>query len=85
MKGTSVIRGCRSRRHTRRNHRNGYSDSIMQGSRPRRLMGALRLTTALYYTPSGKSIQGAGITPDITVEQPLPPNYWESWKMLLPE
>jgi carboxyl-terminal processing protease len=35
--------------------------------------GALRLTTALYYTPSGKSIQGAGITPDITVEQPLPP------------
>lgn len=34
--------------------------------------GALRLTTALYYTPSGKSIQGTGITPDITVEQPLP-------------
>ncbi|RWO86863.1 MAG: S41 family peptidase [Mesorhizobium sp.] len=35
--------------------------------------GALRLTTALYYTPSGKSIQGKGITPDIKVEQPLPP------------
>jgi len=35
--------------------------------------GALRLTTALYYTPTGKSIQGTGITPDITVEQPLPP------------
>ncbi|MGQ3210499.1 S41 family peptidase [Shinella sp.] len=35
--------------------------------------GALRLTTALYYTPSGKSIQGTGITPDVTVEQPLPP------------
>jgi carboxyl-terminal processing protease len=34
--------------------------------------GALRLTTALYYTPSGKSIQGTGITPDILVEQPLP-------------
>jgi carboxyl-terminal processing protease len=34
--------------------------------------GALRLTTALYYTPSGKSIQGTGITPDIKVEQPLP-------------
>ena len=34
--------------------------------------GALRLTTALYYTPSGKSIQGTGIHPDITVEQPLP-------------
>lgn len=34
--------------------------------------GALRLTTALYYTPSGKSIQGLGITPDIAVDQPLP-------------
>jgi carboxyl-terminal processing protease len=35
--------------------------------------GALRLTTALYYTPSGKSIQGIGITPDIKVEEPIPP------------
>ena len=35
--------------------------------------GSLRLTTALYYTPSGKSIQGKGISPDIMVEQPLPP------------
>jgi carboxyl-terminal processing protease len=34
--------------------------------------GALRLTTALYYTPSGKSIQGRGISPDIKVDQPLP-------------
>ena len=30
--------------------------------------GALRMTTALYYTPSGRSIQGRGITPDIVVE-----------------
>ncbi len=29
--------------------------------------GALRLTTALYYTPSGKSIQDYGVTPDVTV------------------
>ena len=34
--------------------------------------GALRLTTALYYTPAGKSIQGKGITPDIKVDQPIP-------------
>ena len=34
--------------------------------------GALRLTTALYYTPSGRSIQGTGITPDIKVEDPVP-------------
>src|SRR5271163_427029 len=32
--------------------------------------GALRLTTALYYTPSGRSIQGQGISPDIVVNLP---------------
>jgi carboxyl-terminal processing protease len=32
--------------------------------------GALRLTTALYYTPSGRSIQGQGITPDRVVTLP---------------
>ena len=32
--------------------------------------GALRLTTALYYTPSGRSIQGHGITPDVVVSLP---------------
>ncbi len=30
----------------------------------------LRLTTAKYYTPKGRSIHGKGITPDIVVEQP---------------
>jgi len=29
--------------------------------------GALRLTTALYFTPSGKSIQGYGVSPDVVV------------------
>jgi carboxyl-terminal processing protease len=32
--------------------------------------GALRLTTALYYTPSGRSIQGQGISPDVVVTVP---------------
>jgi carboxyl-terminal processing protease len=32
--------------------------------------GALRLTTALYYTPSGRSIQGQGISPDVIVSLP---------------
>lgn len=32
---------------------------------------ALRLTTARYYTPSGRVIQSNGITPDIIVEMPL--------------
>ncbi len=36
--------------------------------------GALRLTTARYFTPSGRSIQAQGIEPDIEVVQPLPPD-----------
>ncbi|AOX21289.1 S41 family peptidase [Kozakia baliensis] len=31
--------------------------------------GAVRLTTARYYTPSGRSIQGLGIAPDIVVKE----------------
>ncbi|MGH7987581.1 MAG: S41 family peptidase [Candidatus Binataceae bacterium] len=31
---------------------------------------ALRLTTARYYTPNGRSIQAVGITPDVVVEPP---------------
>lgn len=36
--------------------------------------GALRLTTAKYYTPSGRSIQATGIDPDILVEQAFEDN-----------
>ena len=32
--------------------------------------GAIRLTTSRYYTPSGRSIQALGISPDIVVQQP---------------
>ncbi|MEM9797781.1 MAG: S41 family peptidase [Pseudomonadota bacterium] len=32
--------------------------------------GAVRLTTSRYYTPSGRSIQALGISPDIVVQQP---------------
>ena len=34
--------------------------------------GALRLTTARYYTPSGRSIQAKGIEPDTVVQEDLP-------------
>jgi carboxyl-terminal processing protease len=34
--------------------------------------GAIRLTTARYYTPAGRSIQAKGIDPDTIVEQDLP-------------
>lgn len=40
---------------------------------PLRGDGAMRLTTARYYTPSGRSIQALGISPDIVVQQPVPP------------
>src|SRR6476620_6434871 len=36
-------------------------------------IGALRLTTARYYTPSGRSIQAKGIVPDVVVKQEVPP------------
>ena len=36
---------------------------------------ALRLTTARYYTPSGRSVQAGGIEPDITVPQLSDPDY----------
>ena len=32
---------------------------------------AIKLTTSIYYTPSGRSIQAQGITPDIIVDDAL--------------
>jgi carboxyl-terminal processing protease len=40
---------------------------------PLRGDGAMRLTTARYYTPSGRSIQALGVMPDIVVTQPVRP------------
>jgi carboxyl-terminal processing protease len=39
---------------------------------PLREQGAIRLTTARYYTPSGRSIQAKGIDPDIIIQQDIP-------------
>ena len=38
-------------------------------SNPNKSTTGIRLTTARYYTPSGESIQGKGIQPDIVIEQ----------------
>ncbi|MDR1082222.1 MAG: S41 family peptidase [Deltaproteobacteria bacterium] len=35
----------------------------------------MRLTTARFYTPTGRSIQIAGIRPDVEVKNPLPPDF----------
>ena len=37
--------------------------------------GAMRLTTARYYTPSNRSIQALGITPDIEIKQVVPEEF----------
>ena len=37
--------------------------------------GAMRLTTARYYTPNNRSIQASGILPDITVSQVVPDEF----------
>jgi carboxyl-terminal processing protease len=37
--------------------------------------GAMRLTTARYYTPDNRSIQAAGITPDIEIRQVVPEEF----------
>jgi len=47
-----------------------FGKGSVQTVMPLRGDGAMRLTTALYYTPSGRSIQALGVAPDIIVEQP---------------
>jgi len=49
-----------------------FGKGSVQTVMPLRNGAALRLTTALYYTPSGRSIQAKGIEPDIVVERILP-------------
>ena len=51
-----------------------FGKGSVQSLIPLRGDGAMRLTTARYYTPSGRSIQALGISPDIVVQQPARPN-----------
>ena len=48
-----------------------FGKGSVQTVMPLRGDGAMRLTTALYFTPSGRSIQALGVSPDIVVEQPV--------------
>ena len=47
-----------------------FGKGSVQTVMPLRGNGAMRLTTSRYYTPSGRSIQALGVSPDILVEQP---------------
>ena len=46
-----------------------FGKGSVQSIIPMGSQGAMRLTTARYYTPLGRSIQAKGVTPDIVVEQ----------------
>lgn len=48
-----------------------FGKGSVQTVMPLRGDGAMRITTARYYTPSGRSIQALGISPDIIVQQPI--------------
>jgi carboxyl-terminal processing protease len=56
--GRAILMGTRS-----------FGKGSVQTIMPLSDQGAMRLTTARYYTPSGRSIQAKGIDPDILVEQ----------------
>lgn len=49
-----------------------FGKGSVQTVMPLRGNGAMRLTTARYYTPSGRSIQSLGVSPDIIVEYKRP-------------
>jgi carboxyl-terminal processing protease len=51
---------------------NTFGKGSVQSVMPLPGNGAMRLTTSLYYTPSGRSIQALGVAPDILVEQREP-------------
>ncbi len=51
---------------------NSFGKGSVQSIMPLAGDGAIRLTTSLYYTPSGRSIQALGVAPDILVEQREP-------------
>jgi len=48
---------------------NSYGKGSVQSIIPLKNNGAIRLTISKYYLPSGESISGTGITPDIEVEE----------------
>jgi carboxyl-terminal processing protease len=54
-----------------------FGKGSVQTVMPLRGDGAMRLTTARYYTPSGRSIQSLGVSPDIVVAQPRRPEATE--------
>jgi len=51
--------------------RRSFGKGSVQTIMPMGRMGALRLTTALYYSPSGETLQARGVWPDLRIENDL--------------
>ena len=69
----------------KRAHRHGRAD-LRQGlgadrAPARRPTPALKITTARYYTPSGRSIQAKGIVPDVMVDETAEGNVFAALRM----
>ena len=47
-----------------------YGKGLVQSIRPLPYNGQMKVTTAKYYTPSGRCVQGIGVTPDVEVDVP---------------
>ena len=50
---------------------NSYGKGSVQSIIPLKNKGAIRLTVAKYYLPSGKSISEVGVSPDIEIDEKL--------------
>ena len=47
-----------------------YGKGLVQSIRPLPYNGQMKVTTAKYYTPSGRCVQGVGVTPDVEIDIP---------------
>ena len=47
-----------------------YGKGLVQSIRPLPFNGQMKVTTAKYYTPSGRCVQNIGVTPDIEINLP---------------
>ncbi|MBP5352578.1 MAG: S41 family peptidase, partial [Alphaproteobacteria bacterium] len=58
-----------------------FGKGSVQTVLPLRNKGAMRITTARYYTPSGRSIQAKGIEPDVVVKQAKIEEFDDDWNL----
>jgi carboxyl-terminal processing protease len=67
---SEIVAGClQDHKRARVMGTRSFGKGSVQTIMPLQNDGALKVTTALYYTPNGTSIQASGITPDVWVEQ----------------